>query len=243
MNLYSNSTGSRRVVTFLAAAAALTFAQAASAGVVPGDTFTFAIAAFNNAGTTGYVLGSGEIATFGGTQTYTGVGANGQNYTITSSEVVGASSTTDTFKVTTASNFLTQASIDGAKMTQMFFSIGDADSGVGVTTGADPVNFSGAVTSFTATGGIVYGSANTVFTFTPSIVEAGTALGAGGLSFSMDEGVSDGTTAISTLGVHEFDYTITYANPVSVVPETSNWALLLAGLGGMSLVSRRSRKS
>jgi hypothetical protein len=233
VNLSINSAGSRRVVTFLAAAAALMFAQAASAAVAAGDTFTFDVSGYNNAGTTGYIVGGGT-ATFGQTSTVTAV--NGVVYTISSSEVVGATTTTDSFKVTAPTNFLTAAKLNGTTIAVLQFDLGNANSGV-IGGTVDPVNLSGAITTDTSTGNIVYSGGN--FTLTPSVT-----LSSDGLSFAAVEGVNAGGSALYSLAIKEFDFSITYANPtVSAVPETNNWALLLGGLGVMGFVGRRSRKA
>jgi len=235
MNQIFRSTGARRFGLTLAAAAALVFTQGASAEVVAGDTFTFSIAGFNSASGTGYILGSGLIATFGQTQTFAAAGYNGQAYTISSYEVVGATTTTDYFKISTPVNFLTSTTVNGTTITALQFDIGTANSGVGVATGADVVNFTSAITSYTSTGNIVYGTANTVFALTPNVT-----LTNGGLSFTAAEGVNTGTSAITGVAIHEFNFSITYANPV---PEPETWAMMLGGLGVMGFVARRrSRK-
>lgn len=231
--------GSRRAGLLLAtAAAALSFSQVASAGITPGDTFTFAIAGFNSAGTVGYILGSGYSAVFGETTTFAAAGYNGQAYTISSYEVVGATTTTDYFKISTPTNFLTTSKVNGTTITALQFDIGDANSGVGVDTGADPLDFSSAVTSYTAAGNIVYGTANTSFTLTPGVT-----LGNGGLSFSAAEGVNTGTSAITSVAVHEFNFSISYATPAAAVPEPETWALLLAGLGVTGSIARRKSRA
>lgn len=230
------ASGVRRVGLTLAAAAAMAFAQGASADVVAGDTFTFSIAGFNSASGTGYILGSGLIATFGQTQTFSAAGYNGQDYTISSWEVVGASTTTDYFKISTPANFITSTTVNGITITALQFDIGTANSGVGVDTGADPLSLTSAISSYTSTGNIVYGAANTVFTLTPNVT-----LTNGGLSFTAAEGVNTGTSAISTFAIHEFNFSITYAN-AAPVPEADTWAMLAAGLGVMGVAVRRKRK-
>lgn len=101
-------------------------------------------------------------------------------------------------------------------MTALQMDIGTANSGVGVATGADPVNFASSIGSYTATGNIVYGAANTVFTLTQNVN-----LATGGLSFTVAEGVNVGTSAISSIAIHEFNFSITYANPVATTTTTT----------------------
>jgi len=228
VNLYSHSSACRQVATLLAGAAALMLAQAASAGVVPSDKFSFDISGSNYAGTTDYSFGGGT-ATFG--QSSTVKAANGVSYTITSSQVVGAKNTTDTFTVTAPSNFLTANKFDNTTIAKLQFAIG----------GTDPVDFSSPVSKYADAGYIVgaIGKLNV-----PVLVAPHVTLASNDLSFSATEEFDLFGAALYSSNLHEFDFTITYANPVvSAVPETSNWALLLAGLGGMTLVARRSRKS
>ena len=225
---------------FAATAVLLACSPAAKAGIAedsatprlitPGDTFTFDIAGFNSASGAGYILGSGETATFGTTQTYTAAGYNGQDYTITSGETVNGTTTTDTITVTTPTNFLTTANVSGTKITALQFDIGDANSGVGVATGANTLDYLLPVTANTQTGGIIYGAANTAFTLTPTVT-----LTNGGLSLAAVEGVNYGTTAISNLAVHSFTLSVTYAT----VPEPSTVAMM--GLGGLSLLIGMNR--
>jgi hypothetical protein len=195
------------------------------------DTFTFDISGFNSAGTTGYILGADQTATFGNTQTYTAAGYNGQDYTISSSEAIGVSTTVDTITVTTPTNFLTTTTVSGTKITQLQFDVGDANSGVTSGT-ADPLNYLTAVTGATSSGYILYSAANTQFnlTSTPTLITS--------TSLSDVEGVSDGTTAISGLAVHQFTLTITYPT-LALVPEPSTMALSGLGLIGCGVVMIR----
>ncbi len=228
--------------TFAATAVLLACSPAAKAGIAtdeatpslitPGDTFTFDIAGFNSTSGVGYILGSGETATFGTTQTYTAAGYNGQDYTITSGETVNGLTTTDTITVSTPTNFLTTTTVSGTKITSLQLDIGDANSGVGVATGANTLDYLTPVTGNTQTGNILYGAANTSFTLTPA-----TTITNSGLSVSAVEGVNTGTTAVSGLAIHSFTYSLTYATVA--VPEPSTVAMM--GLGGISLLVGMNR--
>lgn len=199
--------------------------------IAPSDTFTFDIAGFNSTSGVGYVLGTAPTATFGQTQTFTAAGYNGQDYTISSSEAIGLTTTTDTITVTTPTNFLTTTTVSGTKITALQFDIGDANSGVTSGT-ANPLNYLTAVTGATSTGYILYGAANTQFalTSTPTIITS--------TSLSDVEGVNDGTTAISTLAIHNFTIAITYPT-LALVPEPSTWAMMGMGLVAGAVVIRR----
>ena len=232
--------------TLAAAAALLTGTSAAKAAVAspalvtPGDTFTFDIAGFNSTSGVGYVLGTGETTTFGTTQTFTAAGYNGQNYTITSGETVSGLTTTDTFTVSTPTNFLTTANVSGTKITALQLDIGDANSGVGVATGANTVDYSLAVTGNTQAGSILYGTTNTSFALTPT-----TTLSNNNLSLAAVEGVNYGSTAISGLAVHSFTYSVTYNTVPTAVPEPSAYAAAAAGalVLGTVLMRRHRRQA
>ena len=222
--------------TLAAAAALLTSTSAARAVVTvpepsiiaPGDTFTFDIAGFNTTSGTGYILGSDLTATFGTTQTFTAAGYNGQDYTITSSEAIGATTAVDTITVTTPTNFLTTTTVNGTTITDLQFDLGDSNSG------SNPLNYLTAVTGATSTGYMVYGSANTQFnlTSTPTVITS--------TSLSDVEGVSTGTTAISGFAIHQFTLTISYPS-LAAAPEPSTWALSVLGLVGCAGVVLRRR--
>jgi len=204
-------------------------AAPAMAGVVPGSTFDIDIAAFNSTGTTGYyVFGTNgpETATFGSTDVFTGAGIDGQTITVSSSESVGATTTTDTIIVSTPTNFLTTNKIDGTTMTSLQLDLGDAD--------ADNVGISlnSPVASSTASGYMLYGSGETQFTLTPGNDSTSTTLAAA-------EGVST-SGAIASVGVNEFELTFTYANPAPV-PEPASFAVFGAGLLGLLTVAQRRR--
>lgn len=229
----SRMASSRRVVTLLAAATALTFVQAASA---TGDAFTFDIVGFNTTIHKGFLLGGDFTSHFGTTQTFANAGYDGQAYTITSSAVVGAIDTIDTIKITTPVNFLTSTSIKGVPINALQFDIGNANSGITFGGHSDPVNFGGAANILAYRGGMLYGDADTPFALSPEFVLASDVR-----SFSADEVVFVDDDTISSLAAHEFDFSVIYQNPVSVVPEPQNAALLLGGLSLMGLLACRRK--
>ncbi len=204
----------------------LSCAAPAMAGVIPGDVFDVDVAGFNSAETVGYLLTPDLQVTFGTSQTFVEAGINGQNITVSSSEVVGATTTSDTFIISTPVNFLTTATINGNTISELQFDIGDGNAG------GEAVAFSSAIMSATLTGFTRYGSTN--FTLAPQNLSA-----AGGLSLSAVEGVGDGTGSISGFDFNEFEMVLTYANPVAAIPEPSAIAIFAAGLVGLMASSKR----
>lgn len=192
--------------------------------VTPGDTFSFDVLGYNTASGTGYFVVPDSTATFGATTTFTAAGFDGQNYTITSGEVIGATTTTDTFTITTPANFVTDTTINGLTITGLEFDLGNANSG-GYT-----VDLLVPITTYTATGSVIY-NASTKQTLTP-----GTTLSNNGLSYAGVEGIQAGTSAINQFTVHSFTYAITYPN---VVPEPSTWAMMGLGFVAGAVVVRR----
>lgn len=235
----------RSFLYVLAASAALSgFSSAARASadlvlprlVTPGDTFTFDYSGFNNASGVGYILGGGT-ATFGTPLTLPTGGANGQSITLTSTETVNGTTTTDTFTLTTPTNFLTTANVNGTKITALQFDIGNANSGV-IPGAPDTVDYALPVTGNTQTGSIIYGTANTNFALTPT-----TTLTNNAQSLAAVEGVNSGTTAITNLAVHSFTYSVTYNTVPTVAPEPSTWAMLSLGVAGLGFVLRRRARA
>jgi hypothetical protein len=203
-------------------------ATPAMAGAVPGSTFDIDIAGFNKAGTVGYLLLSSPLqTTFGTSQLFSGVGLEGQNVTVSSSESVGATTTTDTVIVSTPTNFLTAAKVNGTSITSMQLDIGDVNANnIGITLTSAP-------TSLADTGYLLYGSAETQFTLTPTDESSGTTLAAA-------EGVNVSSGTINSVGVNEFELSFTYANPVAV-PEPATLGAFGAGLLGLFTVAQRRR--
>lgn len=214
----------------LLASAALLFTGsfAARAGVVPGDTFTFDISGFNQAGTIGFLLTPDETSTFGTTQTYVGAGINGQNITITSNETVNGLMTTDLFTVSTPTNFLTTNKVSGTTITQLQFDLGNANSG------SNTVDFLLPITGYTATGSTLYSGGT--LALTPSVTTSN-----GDTSLSAVEGVTSGASAISGFKVHQFTFSVTY--PTAAIPEPASATLfVIGGLGVLLGLQRRRGK-
>lgn len=74
--------------------------------VTPGSTFGIAVTGFNfNDPSDGIFLTNVFNPVFGTTQTFTGGGLGG-NVTVSSSQVIGTTTTTDTFTISTPTNFV-----------------------------------------------------------------------------------------------------------------------------------------
>jgi hypothetical protein len=196
--------------------------------VTPGDTFSFDIVVFNNTTATAAYAVSPIDTTFGTTTTYTGVGLGGSNVTITSAETVGITTTTDTFTVSTPSNFApTGYKIGTAAIQGVEFDI-DQD-----TTFADPVNTLTPITGYTASGTATYLTSD-IFTESPVVTGTSTAYG-------QYEGIGVGSGSINADKVSAFTFTLSY--PTLAVPEPSTYAAAAVGALalGTVLLRRRSR--
>ena len=202
-----------------------------------GDTYSFDVSGFNSAGTTGYLLTPDETATFGATTTYTAVGINGQNITITSSESIGLTTTTDTFTVSTPTSFLTTAKVNGTTIAAVQFDIGNANSG------SNTVDYTLPITSpYSLSAYVLYGTAETQYSYTPANTAA--TLTNGGDSLAIGEGINFGT-AISTVSPNTLSVSITYPTlSLPNVPEPSTYAAAAVGALALGTVLlRRNRRS
>lgn len=111
------------------AAALLTSSAAVSPGaVVPGDTFSLDLYAGgpdSDGNKVSYNVIPNQDVVFGTTNTYADLGFNGQDVTISSSEVIGATTTNDTITISTPVTFVTTDTYQGITISVMTFRICD----------------------------------------------------------------------------------------------------------------------
>ncbi len=224
---YSTSKSSAwLVVAFAALMVFTTSGPRANAQVIPSDTFDISLVGANAANQAAYLV-SPIDATFGTTQNFAGAGLGGQTVTITSSEVVGATTTTDTISISVPTNFdPTGTTIAGSPITQMQSNLGGSFAGTDTLDYQTPLNPTTTVFAGSATysGGIL--------PLTP-----GDTLTNGNMSLAMVEGLSSAGD-LAPFTIHNFTFTVTYPNVA--VPEPSSLALL--GIVGLAPMARRWRK-
>lgn len=202
---------------------------ASSAGVVPGDTFSFDLGAYNSpAGDVNFALTSSYTAVFGATTTFPGAGPNGQNLTVSSSETFSGLNTTDFFSLSTPANFLTTASYFGVPVYGLAFNIGTSE------TGGNTVALTLPIASYTDFETVTYSQG------TISGAAQATTLSADKRSLSAFPNVDTVPDTISQYGIRTITYSVTYTN---VVPEPSAYVFLTGGalLLGWIIVRRRQQ--
>jgi hypothetical protein len=206
------------------------------AAVNPTDnTFTFDIIGYGSGGAGDFYVVTPGTVTFG--TTYTGVDYDTNPITLTTAESVDplAGTTTDTFTISTSTNFLNETTVNGTIINTLQFDIGDSTSGGGTFPPAKPVSVFPDIATYTATGAQGNVSDPSANTLHPT-----TNIASDGSSYNAAEGVNSGSPMIgvSTDGVNSFTYSITYN---SLVPEPSTWALLGLGAVGVAVTVRRRR--
>lgn len=201
----------------------------ASAAVVPGDTFSFGVYGAGAAGG-GVSLFPNQDVTFGTTKTYPGIGVNGQDITISSSEVIGATRTTDTITVSTPISFITTDTYQGTTISELAFRVGD------FYTGSDALllqRFTGLLE--------LQGSLNFIGGTLP--LNPGFRIGEDFQSFTADEiiftSLDPDAPPVSQFNVNRFSFVLNYPN--APVPEPA--ALTSLGLAyGLTVVTGRRRR-
>ena len=216
----------RKYIPFVLAIAFTIFVkvQGANAGVAAGDTFTFDVAGLSGNGSKFFTIAQGT-ATFGTPDTFTD--PDGQTITLNSSESesITDGTTTDTFTISTPTNFLTGKEINGTTIKKLEFDIGNDVSG------GNPVNFSSPISGETSAGTVDF-DANRFVQVNPN-----TTLSTNGESVSSTEDVATADNGpIYNKNVTSFTDAITY-NTTSGVPEPSSLAIV----GGCMLCALRRR--
>ena len=198
----------------------------APAAVTPLDTFNVAAVGFNSNGS-GAFLTAKLDPTFGLTQTFANSALGGQSVTVTSSESIGLSTTTDTITFGVPTNFIPAGTtFNGLPITTLEFDVG------GFNAGTDPLNFIAPIdpSTLTLSGSILYGT-NSTIPLTP-----GDTLFAGNSAIALSTSINAGGGDLSGFAIRSVTFTATYA---TTVPEPTTVAGLV--IGGVALLARRRR--
>jgi hypothetical protein len=199
--------------------------------VTPNDTFNICIVGFN-ASSAGAYLVNPLSATFGTTQTFSAAGPGGQTVTVTSSETIGATTTTDTITISVPTNFdPTGTTIGGTPVTTLEMDLG------GYNAGTDTLDFLLPVTSPTYTGSMLYSGGT--FSLSGSAV-ANSVLTNSNMSLKTALGVNAGGADLASFAIRSFTFNVSYAN---AVPEPGSLALMVVGGLGLLLGVQRHRRS
>ena len=95
---------------------------------MPGNTFSFDVFGGINDGQSFAIFPAQNVA-FGTTQTYVGAGINGQNITIISNEVIGATRTTEAIIVSAPVKLYTLGTYNGSTVSELVFRLGNLFTG------------------------------------------------------------------------------------------------------------------
>jgi hypothetical protein len=201
--------------------------------VTPGDTFNIAVVGFTNAGSGAFIIPALD-PTFGTTQTFTGPSyLGGQNVTVTSSETIGLTTTTDTVTISVPTSFDPDLSLGGSAINQLQVNVGGYN---GLTDHIDlllPID----PTTLTTASSTTYnaGGGATVYNLGP----AGDTLFNNNSSIALITGVYVGSTGdASNYNFNSFTLSATYA---TVVPEPA--AIGLIAVSGIAILGRRRRRA
>lgn len=209
-------------------AAVLGLGTPASAAVVPGDTFSVGVIGFSDAD--GIYLVSPLTATFGSMQTFTGAGPNGQDVTVTSSETIGATMTTDFVSISVPDNFVPAGTTAGGEPINFIQFDLNTDN-----TDPDGLDFLQPISGATYAGSLIFFGGPLALSPQVTLSNANTTLGMSEAAQTLDG--SDFSPAL----VRGFTFSVTYANPVAPsVPEPASWALMIAGFGAVGYGMRRA---
>ncbi len=203
--------------------------------IVPNDTFSIELVAYNTTTPSGdiYAIQPGLTPTFGTTQTFANDALGGQTLTVTSMESTSAGITTDTIAIGVPTNFIPAGTTDnnGNVINALEFSIGN------YLGGTNTLDFSTALTAPVSTGAVVFklNGLTTAAALTQNPI-----LSNGNKSYSDEEAVQSAstTTPISGSNITSFSITLTYA-----VPEPSTIATVVLGAAGLLWLAIRRRSA
>jgi hypothetical protein len=226
---------------------ALFAAHPAEAGVITGDTFDIAITGYVNPTKSIYLVDPIK-ATFGATQTFSGVALGGQLATVSSSESQNLQShiTTDTFTISVPNNFApVRTTYLDLPIKMIELDLGSYGAGSDTVDLASPI----APSSLSATGFVLLTTAN----FTFHLGAAFPVLTNNNESLTVRQDVTS-TGSIEEFEVHSFSVSISYSNQstaktfsafdqINIDPPSAPEPPPLAVLGVPALVLLRRRKT
>ena len=204
--------------------------------VTPSSNFSSAVVGYNNSTGNGIFLTATITAPFGVTGTVASGGLGGQTVTVSSNESIGATTTTDTVTISVPTGFdpsgttFNGSSVNNQTVNEEFFQIGEYNGGSTPISLLLPIN----PATQTSSGSALYSGGTLALTAT-------TTLGATDTTIAENEGVSAGTSDLSTFAVRQFTYAITYAT--TPVPEPTTGAALLVGGAGVLIRRRHKRQA
>ena len=204
--------------------------------VTPADSFNIAVIGTTYSQSEAAYLVTPLTPTFGLTQSFAGSGPTaGETITVSSSESIGATRTTDTITITASTSFDpagTTFSADGASIGIIFFELGELNAGT------NTLDFATPIVSPLYTGSVTYSGTSTLNTSSAATSHA--LLTNGNMSFADYTSISAGGSDLGAFAVSSSTITISYLN-ASVVPEPSTWAMRGLGLVGGAVMVRRRR--
>jgi hypothetical protein len=199
--------------------------------VVPNDTFDIDVVGFDQLGDGVYLAGPFS-ATFGSTQTFPGAGPNGQTVTVTSSENIGPSTTTDTVTISVPSDFIPSGfTINGNPVTEIEMDLGNSNAG------NDTLDFVLPITGATYSGSLHYVGGTVDLS---SSAQANTVLTNNNMSLETALAASAGGGNLAGIDINSFTFMVMY--PTVEVPEPATIGMLFLGaaiLGGILFLRRR----
>jgi len=212
--------------------------------VTPASPFDIAVVGYDVTNTAGVAVNDAAYLvgpyspTFGLTDTIPNATSDGETATITSSETIGATTTTDKVTLSVPTHFVPVGST---------FSDGDLideeDLEIGFDAGTTGLQFLVPVASLTSATGTAKYKTTRSATYTFANGDVYTTLADGGSELDADEGIATTSAGaavdITAYNFSSFSFTFTYPN--SVVPEPATGMVGLA-IGCLGLLRRRTRR-